>query len=274
MIGVIIGDCSGSFREFTRKEKFPNLPLMPSDRDVRITDDTLLSIATAKALIEADGDWDEVNFAKWYKIIGKEYFESVGGFGGRFREWVSKEEIDHSYHSFGNGSAMRVSPVAYVAESFEELMHLATKSAMVTHNHPEGIKGAQATAYMVWLARQGHSIHKIIEMCRDVGLYYEPLRYLGKFDNACQETMRLVTYVLLNTESFEEAMKAAVTIPYSDADTIGAIVGSIAGELYDIPIELETQALGYVASYPSLMAIIHEFVDFISERNENGKEEK
>jgi ADP-ribosylglycohydrolase len=153
---------------------------------------------------------------------------------------------------------MRVSPVGWVSDLMEETLELAFQSALPTHNHPEGIKGAQATAAMIYLARQGHNIETILSTLDEMYLGYEPIDMLGYFDAVCPDTMRLAVHCLKTTDSFETAVFKAVTIPFADADTLGAIVGSIAEALYGIPEELEIRALAMIEQ-PELREILDTF---------------
>lgn len=260
MLGAIIGDISGSFREFTRKNKYPELGILPKFEELPphiggnvfrygVTDDSILTIATADALME-NFNWDkathEYEFAKFYHDYGNRYKDPIGGFGGGFLAWLKRSSLA-PYNSCGNGSAMRVSPVAYMAKTVEECLELAFRSAIATHNHPDGIKGAQATALSIYLALKGHTFAEIACELQGLYLWYEPVEYLGYFDIICSDTMRLVNHVLMTTDSFESAVLAAVTIPHGDSDTLGAIVGSIAEALYGIPEELKIQALEMVS---------------------------
>lgn len=271
MLGAIIGDIAGSFREFTGKEKYVNLPLMPDISQVPnrkggdaprygITDDSLLSIATANSILETSklgyNPTDDI-FESEYHVKGNEYNDPIGGFGAGFRDWLN-QSTPRPYNSCGNGSAMRVSPVGWAYDDMETTLKIAMQSALPTHNHPEGIKGAQATAAMIFLARQGHNIRTILETLNEMYLGYEPVKELGYFDAVCPDTMRLATYVLRYTKTFEEAVFKAVTIPYADADTLGAIVGSVAEALYGIPEDLEKRALEMIKQ-PELRKIVDDF---------------
>lgn len=264
MLGAIIGDVAGSFREFTGAEKYPELGLLPEqneipedERDVTkrpmrygLTDDSLLTLATAYACIKMrhdpiEGFRPEDYFNKYYKEYAVKYKDPIGGFGASFREW-SMDKKAGPYHSCGNGSAMRVSPVAYVATDLDELLTLSFQSAIPTHNHPEGIKGAQATAVMIFLARQGWKLDQIINSLKQQFLYYEPIEQYDHFDAICQETMRLVMHCLTTTDNFHDAVLKAATIPYADSDTLGAIVGSIAEALYGIPEEFKIKGESFI----------------------------
>lgn len=272
MLGTIIGDIAGSFREFTGKEKYTNLPLMPDISQVPnrkngdtprygMTDDSLLSIATASSILYPNmtsEPWED-DFKDSYHEMGNKYDEPIGGFGAGFKAWLAHDPvIVEAYNSCGNGSAMRVGPVGWAYDDMETTLRVAMQSALPTHNHPEGIKGAQATAAMIFLARQGHDIKTILDTLNEMYLGYEPVDYLGYFDAVCPDTMRLATHVLGTTTGFEEAVFKAVTIPYADADTLGAIVGSVAEALYGIPEDLQKRALEMI-ELPELREIVDTF---------------
>jgi len=259
MLGAIIGDISGSFREFTHKNKYPELGLLPTFDELPtdiggkkmrygVTDDSILTVATANALMRnyyICRKPHQYEFNEDYYAYGNKYKDPIGGFGGGFLKWLKGSGVA-PYNSCGNGSAMRVSPVAYISKTIEECLELAFRSAIATHNHPDGIKGAQATALSIYLALKGHTFAEIACELQGLYLWYEPVEYLGYFDIICSDTMRLVNHVLMTTDSFESAVLAAVTIPHGDSDTLGAIVGSIAEALYGIPEELKIQALEMV----------------------------
>ena len=141
---------------------------------------------------------------------------------------------------------MRVSPVAYVGKQLIDVRDLAFNSACATHNHPEGIKGAQATAIMVYLARKGLNMIQITDELYDMKLHYDPIDQFDHFDAICQDTMRLAIYVLLTTSNFHDAVFKAVTTPNADSDTLGAIVGAVAEPLYGIPDDIKERALTFI----------------------------
>lgn len=256
MLGAIIGDIAGSFREFS-KNKYPEVGLLPTYKELNaiipnvrygITDDSVLSFATAFTCLrmrEKDGDVTSKSFAEMYYSFGRTYAEPIGGYGGGFVTWLSGTD-KKPYNSCGNGSAMRVSPVAYVGRSLPEVRDLAFNSACATHNHPEGIKGAQATAIMIYLARKGKNMKQIADELYDMKLHYEPIPQFDHFDAICQDTMRLVMHVLLTTTNFHDAVLKAVTIPNADSDTLGAIVGAVAEALYGIPDDIKDRALTFI----------------------------
>ena len=267
MLGVMIGDISGSFREFTKKEKYPEYGLLPDASKMPsallrygITDDSVLSLATAYVCLKHNGSLSKLtseDFSAMYHGFGNVYKDPIGGYGGGFLRWLSTND-KKPYNSCGNGSAMRVAPVAYVANSIDEVFELAFKSACATHNHPEGIKGAQATALMIYLARKGWKLPDIVESLNKSFLSYEPCEGFDHFDSLCQDTMRLVMHVLLTTDNFHDAVLKAVTIPYADSDTLGAIVGSIAEPLYGIPDDIRTKAMKFLYE-PNLLSVFNDF---------------
>lgn len=277
MLGAIIGDIAGSFREFTGAEKFPELGLLPDQKDIPsaepihnkipkygITDDSLLTVATAYACMRIEYDpipdyRNEDHFKHYYQEYANKYKDPIGGFGAGFRAWAEDRNAP-AYHSCGNGSAMRVSPVAYIATTQDEVLTLAFQSAIPTHNHPEGIKGAQATAMMIFLARSGWNLSSIIKSLKHQFLDYEPIEGYDHFDCICQETMRLVMHCLLTTDNFHDAVFKAVTIPHADSDTLGAIVGSIAEALYGIPEELKLKAESFITD-EHLLSVYRSFTD-------------
>ena len=254
MLGAIIGDVAGSFREFCLS-KYPELPLLPDMNDIPmrkdeskqlkygVTDDSILTIATADACLALVDDRQGFrSFADFYYAYGMKYRSPIGGFGGGFVRWLNGGD-KQPYNSCGNGSAMRISPVAYVGKSIEDVLELAYFSASCTHNHPEGIKGAQATAMMIYYANKGMKLPEIITELEDAWLSYEPIEQFPHFDSVCPETMRIVMHVLLTTDNFHDAVYKAVTTPNGDSDTLGAIVGAIAEALYGIPQEYADKVL-------------------------------
>jgi type I restriction enzyme M protein len=266
MLGAIIGDISGSFREFS-KNKYKELGLLPKRADLNsiipnvrygITDDSVLTFATAFTCLKMRGKTDEINsrsFADAYHSFGRQYDDVIGGYGFGFNNWLSENE-KNAYNSCGNGSAMRVSPVAYVGVTLSEVRELAFNSACATHNHPEGIKGAQATAISIYLARNGMNMQQIADELYDMKLHYEPISQFDHFDSICQDTMRLAMHVLLTTSNFYDAVFKAVTIPNADSDTLGAIVGAIAESLYGISDDIKETALTFI--YDKDLRIIYE----------------
>lgn len=259
MIGAIIGDIVGSrFEYIPHKRKEFDL----FAKDCRFTDDSVLTLAVAKAILETDrirtrevcgcGNDDayyamlEILAVRQFVALGKAYPNS--DYGLRFTHWLQSD--DHlPYNSYGNGAAMRVSPAGFAAKSEKEAIYLARAATKVTHNHPEGLKGAEAVALAIFLARTGASKEQIRE--RMVAGYYEldfsidQIRADYRFDESCQNTVPQALVAFLESESFEDAIRTAVSLG-GDSDTLTAICGSIAEAFYGVPKDLELEALGYL----------------------------
>ena len=233
MFGAIIGDIIGSTYEFCRMKAW-DFELFPKGSE--FTDDSILTIAIADALM----DWitDRVDLKKSFVDVMLAYVdaypEPMGGYGGSFFDWTVSEK--HSpYYSCGNGSAMRVSPCALVAKSLDEALDLAKQSAEVTHNHPEGIKGAQATAAAIYLAKTGASKEEIRDYIRE---HFYPLektldeiRPYYRFSGTCQGSVPESIQAFLESNDYEDAIRNTISLG-GDADTMGAITGSIAWAYY------------------------------------------
>lgn len=231
MYGAIIGDIVGSVYEF-HTVKTKDFPLF-SSRSV-YTDDSVMTIAVARALIKASDE--QTSFKEEVTKIMREYGQKYpcAGYGGSFRKWL-KLKIDHPYNSFGNGSAMRVSPCALYAVTLQEALDFAAASAEVTHNHPEGIKGAQATAAAVFLARVGKSKDEIREYIEenyyDLSFTLDEIRPTYAFDETCQGSVPQAIVSFLESADYEDTIRNAVSLG-GDSDTIAAIAGSIAWMYY------------------------------------------
>ena len=233
MIGAIIGDIAGSTYEF-HSIKTKDFPLFAPGSSY--TDDSLMSIAVASALMQTGEG--HVGFKSHVvtsmRQIAAKYPCPMGGYGGRFRHWLVSS-VPRPYGSFGNGSAMRVSPCGDVAATLDEALELARQSAEVTHNHPEGIKGAQAVAAAIYLARTGESrdgIRSYIEQ------HFYPLHQTAdeirpryRFDETCQGTVPQAITAFLESVSFEDALRTAVSLG-GDCDTLTNITCAIAWPFY------------------------------------------
>ncbi len=238
MLGAVVGDIVGSIYEFDNI-KTKDFELI--NKDCYFTDDTVLTAAVAQALMNSDLKNEKNIKTELIKEIvawGRQY--STVGYGSRFQDWLRGEE--HApYNSFGNGSAMRVSSAAWVMDDLDEVLRLAKNTAEVTHNHPEGIKGAQATAVAILLARKGKSmreIKKIIETdFYKLDFTLDEIRPTYEFDVTCQGSVPQAITAFLESTSFEDSIKNAISIG-GDSDTIAAITGSIAEAYYGIPREL------------------------------------
>jgi ADP-ribosyl-[dinitrogen reductase] hydrolase len=233
MLGAIIGDIAGSTREFTQDKSFPT-ELFPAGS--HITDDTILTIATMEALLRRD---EGVTYGEMYAKYANEYKDSSYGYGDRFLTWAKQSqrgELAPPYNSLGNGSAMRVSPIAWYFDSLEEVRHEARLSAMPTHNHPEGIKGAEALASAVYLARTGKSKSDIQTYLEQEFGYlldrsYESVREDAYFIETCPESVEEALIAFLDSESFEDAIFKAIALG-GDADTQASITGAVAEAFY------------------------------------------
>ena len=231
MIGAIIGDIAGSTFEFSPC-KTKDFPLFAPGSSY--TDDTLMTIAVAQALTRANERGLGPCFAAFMRRMGQRFPCPMGSYGGRFAQWLASDD-PKPYGSLGNGSAMRVSPCAEIAFSLDIALELARQSAEVTHNHPEGIRGAQAVAGAVYLARTG-SDKTAIRALTEREFYplhqtIEQIRPLYRFDATCQGTVPQAITAFLESESFEDAIRNAVSLG-GDSDTLTCITGSIAWPYY------------------------------------------
>lgn len=250
MIGSIIGDIVGSIYEFSniRTKDFEFF-----GRYVEYTDDSILTLATADAILA--GRLAQV--ADYYVRYAEAYPTPMGGYGNSFQNWViqkTRTGYAPAYNSCGNGSAMRVGPVGWAFDTKNDIMNAAKVSAEGTHNHPEGIKGAQATAICIFLARKGASTDEI-QLCMEQDFGYRfPLtiaelqkRYSwngvdGEGNGGiCQDSVPQAIQCALQATDFEDAIRNAISIG-GDSDTIGCITGSIAEALYGVPEEMYEKA--------------------------------
>jgi ADP-ribosylglycohydrolase len=235
MLGAIAGDVIGSVHEGART-KTKDFPLLTPQS--RFTDDTVLTVAVADCLLHG----------RDYVDAFHEYFHAYpnAGYGGTFWLWASSRRRE-PYKSWGNGSAMRVSPVAYVAATLEEALAEAKRSAEVTHDHEQGIRGAQATAAAIYLARSGadkEQIRRFIEERFDYFLdeTLNDLRPTYPFDASCQGSVPQSILAFLESDGFEDAVRNAVSLG-GDADTMACIAGAIAEAYYGGVPEAITEAV-------------------------------
>lgn len=235
VLGAIVGDVVGSVYEFNNI-KTTDFPLF-GDKST-FTDDTVMTLAVAKALLESfDGESvSQMSLVDSMQGYGEMYPHA--GYGRRFFRWLESKAPD-PYYSCGNGSAMRVSPVAWASDDPAVVERLAYTSAWITHDHPEGIKGAQATAGCILLARRGADKREIRAFAEerhgyDLGFTLDEIRPTYEFDETCQRTVPQAFRAFLEGDSFEDVIRLAVSIG-GDSDTIAAIAGSIAHAYYGIP---------------------------------------
>ncbi|MBQ9564406.1 MAG: ADP-ribosylglycohydrolase family protein [Synergistaceae bacterium] len=251
MLGAIVGDIVGSPYEFdVNNIKTTSFPLL-SERS-HFTDDTVMTLAVADALMATlsgrGGEAPEAKFeaALVHSMRGFGLRYPDAGYGGRFSMWLTVKRPE-PYNSFGNGSAMRVSPVAWAFDTLDAVERFAAASARVTHNHPEGIKGAQATAGAILLARQGKSRAEIKGYVEsrygyDLSRTLDEIRPGYRHVESCQETVPEAITAFLEGEGFEDAVRKAVSLG-GDSDTLTAITASIAEGMWGIPQGIEESAL-------------------------------
>ena len=253
IIGAIIGDIVGSAYEWNNK-KTVNFDLFTPESD--FTDDTVLTIAVADCLV------NQKDFSTTIKAYGKKY--KSRGYGGMFRRWLKSENIK-PYGSYGNGSAMRVSPVGFAFQSLEKVLEIAKQSADVTHNHPEGIKGAQVVASSVFLAKNGASKSEIKDyVCSkfnyNLNFTLDEIRSSYTFDATCQGSVPQAVVAFLESYDYESSIRLAVSIG-GDSDTIACITGGIASAFYKkIPQFMFNTAINKLRA---------EFIDILQKFDEN-----
>lgn len=265
MLGAMIGDIVGSKYEFNNTFDY-DFEMFGEGCD--FTDDTICTVAIADAIL--NGRSYQESLLDWCR----RYPSPKGAYGGRFAGWIHSLD-PQPYNSFGNGSAMRVSPVAWLFDDLSQVLEEAEKTALPTHNHPEGIKGAKAVAHAIWHFRksrfseeskdseneetkglknenakaskdENETIQGFMSIARS---YYEDfdtrIYPKGKFDETCMDAVPLSFYLLSQASSFEDAIRLAISHG-GDSDTIGAIVGSIAEVRFGIPQEMKEKALSYL----------------------------
>lgn len=256
MLGAIIGDIVGSRFEWNNI-KTKDFALF-TDKCFA-TDDSIMTLALAKAILESGRDFEALpqNAVKYMQAIGRKYPDC--GYGGRFFSWMFSEN-PQPYNSFGNGAAMRVSAAGFAASSLEEAKLLSRRITEVTHNHPEGLKGAEATAAAIYLARTGSGIPEIRAYV-DRNYYamhatLDEIRPIYQFDETCQNTVPQALTAFFESTGFEDAIRNAISIG-GDSDTVAAICGGVAEAYYGIPHALREQALTYLP--PELREILEDF---------------
>ena len=266
MLGAIVGDIVGSrFEWHNRKSK--NFTFLKGAKESRhpchFTDDTVMTLAVAAALADwraaGGGSMDELSAMVVMRLqeFGRRYPRA--GYGGAFRRWLS-EETPLPYNSWGNGSAMRVSACGWAGRTLDEVKALSRAVTEVTHNHPEGIKGAEATAVATFLARTGKSMDEIrqyvLENYYKIDFTLDEIRPTYEFDVSCQGSVPQALEAFFESSSFEDAIRNAISIG-GDSDTIGAICGAVAGAHYGVPDDIRAKAEGFLDAY--LLETLHAF---------------
>lgn len=249
LYGAIIGDIVGSKYEFNniRTKEFEFF-----DKDMFFTDDTVMSVAVTEALFNTC----QKNYAnlkeeviKQMQKYGKLYPNA--GYGGMFSRWLNEKD-PKPYNSFGNGSAMRVSSVAYFAKSLEEVKTLSRMVSEVTHNHIEGIKGAEATSVAIYMALNKASKKEIKEYIEknyySMDFDYKDLQENYWFNETCQNTVPQALYCFFISENFEDTIRTGISIG-GDSDTLCAIAGSVAEAYYGVNKKVKEKALSYLDEY-------------------------
>jgi ADP-ribosylglycohydrolase len=252
MIGAIAGDIIGSIYE-QRQIKTKDFPLF--DARCRFTDDTVLTVAVADAILSGAPYLDSV------RRIGRRY--PYAGYGGSFFRWLHSND-SRPYNSWGNGSAMRVSPVGFAFQTEDEVLRQARMTAEITHNHPEGIKGAEATALAVFLARTGHDKGAIRSRIKtlfgyDLDRTVDDIRPSYSFDVSCQGTVPEAIVSFLDSESYEDAVRNAISLG-GDSDTLACITGGMAEAFYrSVPREISAKVEEILT--PDLWEVTKRFCD-------------
>ena len=262
MYGAILGDIIGAPYEFDRGDKTKDFPLFSGNSE--FTDDTVMTIAVAEALLDTIGQADDTirsALVKSMKKWGMQY--PYAGYGFRFNHWLHSNTSE-PYGSFGNGSAMRVSSAGWLMDTLEETRHLAKLTAEVTHNHPEGIKGAEATAGAIYLARNGCSKEEIknyieTEFGYDLSRTCDEIRPSYRHVETCQKTVPEAVTAFLEGKDFEDVIRTAVSLG-GDCDTLTCIAGSIAEAYYGVPAELKEECRKRITE--DLAAVLDRFVSF------------
>ena len=256
MLGAIIGDIAGSRFEWNN-QKTKDFELFTGR--CRPTDDSIMTIAIAKAILESEGDLAklEQNTVKYMQQFGRRYPDA--GYGEWFYDWIFTKD-PQPYNSFGNGAAMRVSPCGFAAGTLQETKALARAVTKVTHNHPKGVKAAEAVAVAIFLARNGKKLAEIREHIEQhyykIDFTLDEIRPSYRFDVTCQGSVPQAFEALFESTGFEDAIRNAISIG-GDSDTIAAITGGMAEAYYGIPSTIRDKALLFLDD--DLSKIVHSF---------------
>ena len=255
LYGALVGDIVGSKYEFNNI-KTKDFQLFA--HDCNFTDDSVMTLAVAQAIMVSRKDGTDLASAtiKAMKALGNVY---PWGYGYMFKCWLAARD-PQPYNSWGNGSAMRVSAVGWVGQTLGEVKRMSYAVTAITHNHPEGIKGAEATAVAVFLARTGHSKDEIRQYICDnyyqIDFTLDEIRDSYQFNESCQGTVPQALQAFFESTSFEDAIRNAISIG-GDSDTLGAITGAVAEAYYGVPEKIKSLANSYLPA--DLRGIVDEF---------------
>jgi ADP-ribosylglycohydrolase len=248
MFGAILGDIIGQPFEFDRGNKSKEFPLFC--KNPRFTDDSVMTIAICDGILKAGLDADEntmkTSMITSMQLWGHKYPHA--GYGGRFYRWLASEDTK-PYNSWGNGSAMRVSSVGWLFETLERTREVARWSAEVTHNHPEGVKGAESTASVIWMARNGYTKPQIKEYITkefgyDLSRTCDQIRPDYHHVESCQETVPQAITAFLEGTSFEDVVRTAVSLG-GDCDTLTDIAAAMGEAFFEMPAELKEKCFEF-----------------------------
>ena len=247
MLGAIIGDIAGSrFEWHNRKSK--EFELLSTLKRCRPTDDSVMTLAIARAIMNCNGDYARLGAqaVSSMQAFGKQYPHA--GYGGKFHKWIFTNN-PQPYNSYGNGAAMRVSPCGFAASSLEEAIALSRQVTEVTHNHSESMKAAEAVAAAIYMARTGKSVLEIRDYIESnyyrINFTLDAIRPTYTFDVSCQGSVPQAFEAFFESTGFEDAIRNAISIG-GDSDTIAAITGGIAEAYYGIPTDLRKHALTFL----------------------------
>ncbi|MCR5735822.1 MAG: ADP-ribosylglycohydrolase family protein [Lachnospiraceae bacterium] len=261
MYGAILGDIIGSRFEFDRGDKTKDFELFGIGCE--FTDDTVMTAAVAEALMSVDFDADVSEIEEAVRACMQDWGHRYpnAGYGGRFRGWLNDGENARPYGSYGNGSAMRVSAAGWLYDSIERTREVARATANVSHNHPEGIKGAESTAAVIYLARNGSSKKEIKEYVikefgYDLSRSCDEIRPGYHHVEDCQRTVPEAITAFLEGKDFEDVIRNAISLG-GDTDTLGAIAGSMAEAFFGIPKKLKKKADSYLTE--DILEVLDDF---------------
>jgi len=262
MFGAIFGDIIGSRFEFDRGGKTKEFKLFTEEDE--FTDDTVMTIAVGDALMKAgkDATVEEIKVAVIEAMQDWGHRYPDAGYGGRFYKWLFFSKNPQPYNSFGNGSAMRVSAAGWLYDSLERTREVARATAEVTHNHPEGIKGAECTAAVMYLARTGASKAEILdyvanELAYDLTESLDEMRSRHEHVESCQDSLPKALKSFAEGNSYEDVVRNAVSLG-GDTDTLAAIAGAMAEAMYGVPEEIKVEGVKYLPG--DMMEVLGEFV--------------